>query len=103
MPFVRYSVMTPKAGQADRLRELIDQLLEFHRERDGFVSGYRLEPDEHDVHSFVGRFTVWQSEAHANATAMQQHDQTLQSEILLAAEADTHEERAFLAEAFELS
>ena len=103
MPFVRYALMTPKGGQADRLRELIDQLLEFHRDRDGFVAAYRLDPDEHDVHSFVGRFTVWQSEAHANATAMQQRDQTLQSEILLAADSSTHEERAFLAEAFEAS
>ena len=103
MPFVRYSVMTPKAGQADRLRELIDQLLAFHRDREGFVAGYRLDPDEHDVHSFIGRFTVWESEAHANATAMQQHDLSLQSEIVMAVDEDTHEERAFLAEAFELS
>lgn len=103
MNFVRYSAMTPRAGQAARVRELVDQLLEFQRTRDGFITGYRLDPEEGGESSVIGRLTVWESEADANATAMEAHDLTLRAELMQAIDQNTHEERAFNAEAFESS
>ena len=100
MAFVRYAMMTPKPGQSERVRRLIDEMLQYQRGRDGFVAAVRLEPDEHDDHQFIGRFSVWESEAHANAVANEQHEIALQSEIKLWVVDETHEERAFTGERF---
>ena len=69
MAFIRYSVMTPKPGQSDRLKSLIGEMIAYHRTREGFIAEYLLEPDQHDLHGFIGRCAVWESEAAANATA----------------------------------
>ena len=52
--FVRYSVMSPKTGEAERLKGLIEQLIDYHREQAGFVTEFLIEPDEHDLHAFMG-------------------------------------------------
>ena len=100
MAFIRYSVMTPKPGEADRLKSLIGEMIAYHRTREGFIAEYLLEPDQHDLHGFIGRCAVWESEAAANATAQDQHGIALQSQIKAAANEATHEERAFQAEVF---
>ena len=101
MAFVRYAVMTPKPGQSDRVRQLLDEMLDYQRGRDGFVAAWRLEPDDHDDHGFIGRVSVWDTERQANAVAQEQHEIALQSEIKLRVVDETHEERAFRAERFE--
>ncbi len=101
MAFVRFSLMTPKPGEAEHVRDLLVQLLEYQRGREGFIAGYRLNPDEHDLHSFVGRASVWESEAHANRTAQEQHHISLQSEIKRFVVDETHEERSFSGEVYE--
>jgi hypothetical protein len=98
--FIRFAVMTPKQGEEERLKALIEELIAYHRTRDGFVAEYLLEPDEHDLHGFIGRFAAWESEDAANATAQDQHDIVLQSQIKRAAQEAGHEERAFQAEIF---
>ncbi len=100
MAFIRYSVMTPKPGEADHLKSLISELIAYHRTREGFIAQYLLEPDQHDPHGFIGRCAVWESEAAANATAQDEHDIALQSRIKGAAQEAGHEERAFQAEIF---
>ena len=99
--FVRYSLMTPMPGEWDRVRQLLDQMLEYQRGRDGFIAGFRLEPDEHDLHAFVGRFSVWESEEQANATALDHTQISLQSEIKRFVVDETHQERSFSAEVYE--
>lgn len=100
MAFIRYSVMTAKPGEADHLKSLIAEMIEYHRTREGFIAEYLLEPDQHDLHGFIGRCAVWESEAVANATAQEQHSIALQSQIKGAALEAGHEERAFQAEVF---
>ena len=100
MAFIRYSVMTPKPGEADHLKSLIADMIAFHRTQEGFVAEYLLEPDQHDLHGFIGRCAVWESEAAANATAQEQHSIVLQSQIKGVALEVGHEERAFQAEVF---
>ena len=101
MVFVRYSLMSARPGEAKHVRELLERLLEYQQGREGFIAGYRLEPDEHDLHAFVGRTSVWESEAHANMTAQEQHHISLQSEIKRFVVDETHEERSFSAEVYE--
>ena len=100
MAFVRYSVMTPKLGQAERVRGLLDDMLNYQKGREGFITALRLDPDEHDLHGFIGRVSVWESEKHANTVAQEHHQISLQSEIKLWVNDETHEERSFSAEQF---
>ncbi len=100
MAFIRYSVMTAKPGEADHLKSLIGELIAYHRTREGFIAEYLLEPDQHDLHGFIGRCAVWESEAAANVIAQDQHSISLQSQIKGAALDASHEERAFQAEIF---
>ena len=97
MPLVRYSVMTPKAGQADHLRSLLGQLLEFDRHREGFLLGFLLDPERHAVHTFLGRATVWASEAYAMESTLQQRHIALQSEIMQTVAEGTYDERSLAA------
>jgi heme-degrading monooxygenase HmoA len=95
MPFARYSVVVPKPGQEDRVRDLVDRLIALHRTRDGFIGAYRLDPDQHATDTLVGRFSLWESEAHANATAMQEENVAIMAELRSAVDEESHEERTF--------
>ncbi len=97
MVFVRFAMVTPRPGQADRARELIDDLLDFHRGREGFVAAYRLLPDSGAPTQRLGRISIWESEEHANRTAQEQRDLSLQSALQHAVLGETHEERSFQA------
>ena len=107
MAFVRYSVMTPRIGQAERVNGILDRMLEYQRGRDGFIAAYHLrhvdhgEQLEHGENDFVGRVSVWESEAQANAVAVEETNAALQSELKLWTIDETHEERSFSADAFE--
>ena len=100
MDFIRYSVMAPKPSEADHLKSLIAELIAFHRNRESFLAEYLLEPDEPDLHGFIGRCAVWESETAANTTALGQHTIALQSQIKGAALEVGHEERAFQSQIF---
>lgn len=97
MVFVRFAMVTPRPGQAERADGLIDELLDFHRDREGFVASYKLLPDSGAPTQRFGRISIWESEEHANRTAQEQHDLSLQSALHLAVLEETHEERSFQA------
>lgn len=100
MAFTRLAIMTPKRGNEARVEEMLNDLLKFQSEQPGFVAGYLLRHDPHESGTTrIGRFTVWESEEHANHVAQQQHDMSLQSELKLQVDDETHEEHSFLATA----
>ena len=95
MPFVRLSLMTPKPGQTQRASELLDRLIDFYQRRPGFVAAYRLTPDGTGAPGRIGRVSIWEHKEDANHTAAEQTDISLQSELKLISEEETHEEHSF--------
>lgn len=93
MAYVRISLMQPKPGQAARVHELLDQLIEFYEAQPGYITGYRLEP--HDGSGRVGRIGVWDNDASAEHAATNDHDMALRSELNMVVEAGSHQELSF--------
>ena len=77
MPYVRISLVAPKAGHRDEVITIENELVKHFRSLPGFLEGYRLNSDYH-----VGRVTVWDSEASADAVANNQHTLALRSQLL---------------------
>jgi quinol monooxygenase YgiN len=92
MPYVRLSIATPSRGQADRANELMRKLADAARETKGCIASYLLKPT--DGSSEVGRITIYEDEASADAMANTQTMLSLRSELHLVIEAG-HIERAF--------
>ena len=59
MPWVRVSLMKPKAGRQAEVDQLLTELADYFAEQDGFVEGYIL----HAKDGLVGRVTIWETEA----------------------------------------
>jgi hypothetical protein len=95
--YARLSLMTPLHDRERRVREVLDQLIEFYTGREGFIAAYRLDPDPHVASHRVGRISVWESEQHANRTAAEPYDMALQSQLRLLVDDATREERGFRA------
>ncbi|MDA0365169.1 MAG: hypothetical protein O2843_04795 [Chloroflexi bacterium] len=98
MVYVRISYMTPKAGQERRLEELLDKLSAFYVAEGGYISGYHLRPHEGDPNRRMGRFGVWESEAHAVHAAQTEHALALRAELLRLVDEDSHQELSFIGE-----
>jgi heme-degrading monooxygenase HmoA len=79
MPYVRIALMQPKAGNADRVRELQTELLRYDRTLPGFLGGYLLEPS--DGTGRIGRLVLWESRADADGAAQQQHTLMLRATL----------------------
>jgi len=94
MPYVRIALMQPKAGSADRVRELQAELLRYDRTLPGFLGGYLLDPT--DGSGRIGRLVLWESRSDADGAAQQQHTLTLRSALtpLIAGGATRHVEVA---------
>jgi len=86
--------MQPKAGNADKVRELQKELLRYDRTLPGFLGGYLLEPA--DGTGRIGRLILWEHRADADGAAQQQHTLTLRSALtpLIAGGASRHLEVA---------
>ncbi len=95
MFFVRLSLMKPLPGHARRVAELNEVLLEFFKQQDGFLHGYKLDPI--DETGEIGRLTMWESQEKADRVALHQHGMSLRSEILQIIDEGEHWERAFRA------
>ena len=95
MPYIRVSLMQPKRGQEQRVRDLLGQLIEFYESREGYITGYRLS---HDETGRVGRIGIWESEDLAERAAVDTHDMALRSELSRVVEDGTHEELSFQGE-----
>ena len=93
MPYVRISLMQPKPGQADRVNELLDQLIDFYEDQPGYVTGYRLTP--HDGSGRLGRIGVWEDDKSAEHAATADHDLALRSELNMVVESGSHQELSF--------
>jgi hypothetical protein len=93
--YVRLSLMTPKPGQGRIVAGMMDNLLEFFTDRDGYERGYALL--ESDLGGRVGRITLWQSEEQADHAANTQHVLTVRAEIMQRIEEDSHVERSYTA------
>ncbi len=91
MPYVRFTLLTPRDGNRERVQQLQDQLLAFFAAQPGFEDGYRLTSNDR-----LGRVTVWSTESEADAVANSQHVLALRSQLLPLVEND--QELAFTAD-----
>lgn len=99
MAFMRISLMTPRPGQEAEVGELLEKLLKLYVGRPGFIAAYRLKGDTHAGSARMGRVSIWESEADAHRTAVNETDIALQSQIKVLCEDETHEEHSFVADA----
>lgn len=93
MPFVRVSVVRPKRGKEEAVREVIDELVAYYGRQPGCVDGYRLEHT--DGSSRFGRIGIWQTEADAQQAAQTEHDLALRAKLNALVDQATHEEYSF--------
>lgn len=96
MLYIRISLMKPKRGQEREVASMMDDLVAFYREQDGFVDGFKLMAA--DEMGDIGRVTVWKSEAAADATAQMEHVLSVRSRLNPLVEEGSHDERSFHAE-----
>jgi heme-degrading monooxygenase HmoA len=94
VPYVRFALMQPRPGQAQKLRALHTELLRYDRTLPGFLGGYLLEPA--DGTGRIGRLVLWENRADADHAAQQQHTLTLRSALppLIVSDASGHLELA---------
>jgi len=95
--FIRVSYMHPKAGNEDRLREILQGLSAFYRTQPGYLSGYLLEPyaSATDAGKRFGRVGLWEDEHAAERAAQDAHSMALRSELARIVEEDSHRELTF--------
>jgi quinol monooxygenase YgiN len=93
MPYVRISIARPRAGQRERLDELQRQIAALIGRQPGCERCYVLYP--HDNSGDIARISIWDSEDAAERAASSDAMLALRSELLLAADDDGPEERAF--------
>jgi heme-degrading monooxygenase HmoA len=95
MPFIRVSVMTPRAGKEEEVSDLIDSLLALYKGRPGFITAYRLTAHPAGGKTRMGRLSMWNSENDIRAMAANDRDMALQSQLKLITDETTHAEYAF--------
>jgi quinol monooxygenase YgiN len=93
MPYVRISIARPRAGQRERLEELERQIAALIGRQPGCEWCYVLYP--HDNSGDIARISSWDSEEAAERAASSDAMLSLRSEVLLAADDDGPDERAF--------
>lgn len=93
MPYVRISVVRPRRGKEEAVREVIDQLVAHYGRQPGCVGGYRLE--HADGSSRFGRIGIWQTEDDAERAAQTEHDLALRAELNALVDEASHEEYSF--------
>lgn len=91
MPYVRVSLMQPKAGRVAEVYAILSELAEYFAEQPGFIEGYKLQSKD----GLVGRITVWESEAAADHSAQTTHVLSLRARLNPDVEEGSHEEHAF--------
>jgi quinol monooxygenase YgiN len=96
MLYIRLSLMKPKAGRERDVAAMMDQLVSFYREQQGFVHGYKLTAE--DETGDIGRVTVWTSKEAADHVAQSNHVLSLRSDLMPLLEDGSDIERSFHAE-----
>jgi hypothetical protein len=85
--------MKAKPGKDLEVAALMDQLVTFYKQQDGFVDGYKLRAA--DESGDIGRVTVWRSGDDADRVAQSTHVMALRSDLLAIVEEGSHAERSF--------
>jgi len=93
MPYVRISLMRPKAGQENEVNSLLDRLVDYYERQPGYVTGYRLK--NIDGSGRVGRMGVWERQEDAEHAAQTDHDLAMRSQLNIVIDEDSHEEYSF--------
>ncbi|MEX2225115.1 MAG: hypothetical protein WEB52_01550 [Dehalococcoidia bacterium] len=96
MLYIRLSLMNPKPGKDHEVAAIMDDLVTYYKQQDGFVDGYKLRAA--DETGDIGRVTVWRSEEEADRTAQNTHVMSRRSDLMPLIEEGSHEERSFFAE-----
>jgi hypothetical protein len=94
--YVRLSLMKAKPGKELEVADLMDRLVTYYKQQDGFVDGYKLRAA--DESADIGRVTVWRSEDEADRTAQSTRVMSLRSDLMAMVEEGTHDERSFYAQ-----
>lgn len=96
MFYIRVSLMHARPGKEQQVAVAMDDLVTFYMKQPGYIVGYKLSAA--DEVGDVGRITVWESEAAAEAAAQTNHVMSKRSELMPLIEAGSHGERSFWAE-----
>lgn len=91
MPYVRVSLMQAKPNRQDEVNSLLDDLGGFFAGQPGFIEGYGL----HASDGLVGRITVWETAASADAAAQHDHVLAVRSRLNIDVVDGSHQEHAF--------
>jgi quinol monooxygenase YgiN len=93
--YIRLSLMKAKAGRDGDVARLMDQLVDYYKDQEGFLHGYTLKAA--DETGDVGRVTVWVSEEAADHVAQSNHVLSLRSDLMPMLVGDSDIERSFWA------
>lgn len=95
MPYVRISLMIPKARQGTQAGQLLDAVSQHCEGQAGFIKGYRLEPSDNS--GLIGRVTIWTDERSADAVAQTDRMLALRSSLNQVIRKGSHQEHGFWA------
>ncbi|MGH2632955.1 MAG: antibiotic biosynthesis monooxygenase [Tepidiformaceae bacterium] len=94
MTYIRLSLARPRNGEtAKHLEELFRQLAELTSSEDGCLQSYLLRP--HDDSGEIARIALYRDEKAAERAAAGESVMALRSQLDLAIEPRSHQERAF--------
>lgn len=95
MPYVRISLMKPKASREAEVADLNRRLIAFYRQQKGCLVCHFFRAV--DGSGEVGRVSLWESEATADQAARSHRSMSLRSQLHLLVRRG-HQERSFLTE-----
>jgi heme-degrading monooxygenase HmoA len=96
MLYIRISLMVPLAGQAEAATDLLDAVANYLGGQPGYLGAYVLQPQP--TTGMIGRVTLWEDEASADAVAQSAHMLSLRSELAPRIAESSHLEYGFNAE-----
>ena len=96
MLYIRISLMVPLPGHVEAATNLLDAVANFLNGQPGYLGAYVLQPQPST--GMIGRVTLWEDEASADAVAQSAHMLSLRSELVPLINESTHLEYGFNAE-----
>jgi hypothetical protein len=93
MPYIRISLMVPKANRVGEAGRLLDAVALHCEGQPGFIKGYRLEPSDNS--GLIGRVTIWADERNADDVARTERMLALRSALNEVVRKGSHQERGF--------
>jgi quinol monooxygenase YgiN len=96
MLYIRISLMVPRAGHAEAAADLLDAVANYLDGQAGYLGAYVLQPARNS--GMIGRVTLWEDEASADAVAQSDHMLFLRSELAPLIAQRSHLEFGFTAE-----